>query len=195
MSLLSCCRLARLAHLMERRPLLLSSVMLRQNPHNVHEWHKRVKLYGGQPRKQILTFTEAVTTVDTDKVGLPCLGFDLMPHCVSSIRSSLLQLVSECKLHAWWTERCAGTQLSSPDEQFACLLQCSAEPAGRCVSGALQPSMHEPAQLGWHSAPQRLVHPCCLPAALASVNRKLICCCFAGNWQAVHAVDGLCTLL
>jgi hypothetical protein len=23
----------------------LSSVLLRQNPHNVHEWHKRAKLY------------------------------------------------------------------------------------------------------------------------------------------------------
>ncbi len=53
---------------MERRPELLSSVMLRQNPHNVHEWHKRVKLFAGQPHKQILTFTEAVTTVDIDKV-------------------------------------------------------------------------------------------------------------------------------
>ena len=52
---------------MERRPELLSSVMLRQNPHNVHEWHKRVKLFEGQPRKQILTFTEAVTTVDVHK--------------------------------------------------------------------------------------------------------------------------------
>lgn len=52
---------------MERRPELLSSVMLRQNPHNVHEWHKRVKLFAGQPHKQILTFTEAVTTVDIDK--------------------------------------------------------------------------------------------------------------------------------
>ena len=62
------CRLARLEHLMERRPELLSSVMLRQNPHNVHEWHKRVKLFAGQPHKQILTFTEAVTTVDIDKV-------------------------------------------------------------------------------------------------------------------------------
>ncbi len=41
--------------------------MLRQNPHNVHEWHKRVKLFEGQPRKQILTFTEAVTTVDVAK--------------------------------------------------------------------------------------------------------------------------------
>jgi len=35
-------RLARLEHLMERRPLLLSSVLLRQNPHNVVEWLKRV---------------------------------------------------------------------------------------------------------------------------------------------------------
>ncbi|KAK9820644.1 hypothetical protein WJX81_004366 [Elliptochloris bilobata] len=60
-------RLARLEHLMERRPELLSSVMLRQNPHNVHEWHKRVKLFEGQPRKQILTYTEAVTTVDVIK--------------------------------------------------------------------------------------------------------------------------------
>ena len=62
-------RLARLEHLMERRPILLSSVMLRQNPHNVHEWHKRVKLFNGQPHKQILTYTEAVTTVDVEKVS------------------------------------------------------------------------------------------------------------------------------
>lgn len=33
---------------MERRLLLLNSVLLRQNPHNVSEWHKRVKLYEGQ---------------------------------------------------------------------------------------------------------------------------------------------------
>ena len=31
-------RLARLEFLMGRRPELLSSVMLRQNPHSVHEW-------------------------------------------------------------------------------------------------------------------------------------------------------------
>ena len=54
---------------MERRPILLSSVMLRQNPHNVHEWHKRVKLFNGQPHKQILTYTEAVTTVNVEKVS------------------------------------------------------------------------------------------------------------------------------
>ena len=53
---------------MERRPELLSSVMLRQNPYAVHEWHKRVKLFEGNPTRQILTYTEAVKTVDADKV-------------------------------------------------------------------------------------------------------------------------------
>lgn len=56
-------RLARLEDLMERRPLLLNSVLLRQNPHNVHEWHKRIKLYENKPREIINTYTEAVQTV------------------------------------------------------------------------------------------------------------------------------------
>lgn len=46
-------RLARFEQLIARRPLLLNSVLLRQNPHNVHEWHKRVKLYEGNPRQVI----------------------------------------------------------------------------------------------------------------------------------------------
>ncbi|XP_064649238.1 pre-mRNA-splicing factor SYF1-like [Lineus longissimus] len=57
-------RLARLEDLMDRRPLLLNSVLLRQNPHNVHEWHKRVKLYEGKAREIINTYTEAVQTVE-----------------------------------------------------------------------------------------------------------------------------------
>lgn len=57
-------RMARLEILLERRPLLLNSVLLRQNPHNVHEWHKRVSLFEGKPREIINTFTEAVQTVD-----------------------------------------------------------------------------------------------------------------------------------
>lgn len=44
-------RLARFEDLMDRRPLLLNSVLLRQNPHNVHEWLKRVKLFEGKPRE------------------------------------------------------------------------------------------------------------------------------------------------
>ncbi|KAJ6633746.1 Pre-mRNA-splicing factor syf1 like [Pseudolycoriella hygida] len=56
-------RLARFEYLMERRLLLLNSVLLRQNPHNVPEWHKRVKLYEGKPHDIINTYTEAVQTV------------------------------------------------------------------------------------------------------------------------------------
>lgn len=56
-------RLARFEYLMERRLLLLNSVLLRQNPHNVHEWHKRVKLYEDKPHEIINTYTEAVQMV------------------------------------------------------------------------------------------------------------------------------------
>ena len=37
-------RLARLEYLMDRRPLLLNRILLRQNPNNVLEWIKRVSL-------------------------------------------------------------------------------------------------------------------------------------------------------
>jgi pre-mRNA-splicing factor SYF1 len=57
-------RLARVEYLMDKRPLLLNSVILRQNPHNVHEWHKRAKLYHGDDQKTVLTYVEAVKTVD-----------------------------------------------------------------------------------------------------------------------------------
>ncbi|XP_059588408.1 pre-mRNA-splicing factor SYF1 isoform X2 [Alligator mississippiensis] len=60
-------RLARFERLMLRRPLLLNSVLLRQNPHNVHEWHKRVQLHAGNPQQIINTYTEAVRTVDPAK--------------------------------------------------------------------------------------------------------------------------------
>jgi len=65
-------RLARLEHLNNRRPIMLSSVMLRQNPHNVHEWHKRIKLFGGDTSKQITAYTEAIQSVDCNKaIGKP----------------------------------------------------------------------------------------------------------------------------
>lgn len=65
-------RLARLEDLMNRRPELANSVLLRQNPHNVEQWHRRVKIFEGNPTKQILTYTEAVRTVDPMKaVGKP----------------------------------------------------------------------------------------------------------------------------
>ncbi|XP_053320367.1 pre-mRNA-splicing factor SYF1 [Spea bombifrons] len=60
-------RLARFEQLIERRPLLLNGVLLRQNPHNVHEWHKRVQLFQAKPHEIINTYTEAVQTVDPAK--------------------------------------------------------------------------------------------------------------------------------
>uniref|UniRef100_A0A914RVW2 Pre-mRNA-splicing factor SYF1 n=1 Tax=Parascaris equorum TaxID=6256 RepID=A0A914RVW2_PAREQ len=54
---------ARFEHLMDRRPLLLNSVLLRQNPHNAHEWLNRVQLYEGNKVKQVETYEEAVRTV------------------------------------------------------------------------------------------------------------------------------------
>lgn len=43
--------IARLERLTERRPLLISSCKLRQNPHNVHEWLARAELLKDDPKK------------------------------------------------------------------------------------------------------------------------------------------------
>lgn len=60
--------LARLESLMEHRPLLLNSVLLRQNPHNVSDWLQRVELLEPQgPRKQIEAFMEGISSVDPAK--------------------------------------------------------------------------------------------------------------------------------
>ncbi|GMF25866.1 unnamed protein product [Phytophthora lilii] len=53
----------------ERRPLLLNSVLLRQNPHNVREWEKRVELVKTDLQIVIRTYAEAVKTVDPVKSG------------------------------------------------------------------------------------------------------------------------------
>ncbi len=60
-------RLYRLEHLVERRPILLSSVLLRQNPHNVAEWHKRAKLFAGDETEAVKCYTQAVKTVLPEK--------------------------------------------------------------------------------------------------------------------------------
>lgn len=67
-------RIARLELLIDRRPLLLSSVLLRQNPHNVPEWQKRIKLLQDNKldNKVIYTFSEATRIVDPEKaIGKP----------------------------------------------------------------------------------------------------------------------------
>nr|CCA17964.1 premRNAsplicing factor SYF1 putative [Albugo laibachii Nc14] len=52
----------------DRRPLLLNSVLLRQNPHNVREWEKRIAFYAEKaPLKAIQTYAEAVKTIKPQK--------------------------------------------------------------------------------------------------------------------------------
>jgi pre-mRNA-splicing factor SYF1 len=54
----------RLEDLMNRRPLLLSSVILRQNPHNIREWHKRAKLFvESDPAAVVRTYSEAIHSI------------------------------------------------------------------------------------------------------------------------------------
>ena len=64
-------RLARYERLIERQPFLLNAVLLRQNKHNVHEWHKRVSLYKakGDMETVLKTYQEALTTVDARQVS------------------------------------------------------------------------------------------------------------------------------
>jgi pre-mRNA-splicing factor SYF1 len=57
-------RMARYEDLIERQPLLISNVRLRQNPHNVNEWHSRIKLFNDNPKKKVEEYTRALTTVD-----------------------------------------------------------------------------------------------------------------------------------
>lgn len=44
--------------------------MLRQNPHNVAEWHKRVNLFKGDPTKQVCTGDCTVRWTSLNTVAL-----------------------------------------------------------------------------------------------------------------------------
>ena len=59
-------RLARLEDLMDRRPLLLSSVVLRQNPQDVKEWLHRCRVYEERSldKEAAACYAEALKTVD-----------------------------------------------------------------------------------------------------------------------------------
>jgi len=57
----------RMTNLIERRPFLLSDALLRQNPHNVKEWLKRVKICKDDSDLTIQTFEKASKTIDPSK--------------------------------------------------------------------------------------------------------------------------------
>jgi pre-mRNA-splicing factor SYF1 len=60
-------KLFRISNLIERRPFLLSDAMLRQNPNNVKEWLKRIKLCKEDKELLILTYERAISTVEPVK--------------------------------------------------------------------------------------------------------------------------------
>lgn len=60
-------RLARIEHMLLRRPLLLSSVVLRQNPHNVYEWLKRVKVLRAQAANAAISGHTGPTTTNNKR--------------------------------------------------------------------------------------------------------------------------------
>jgi pre-mRNA-splicing factor SYF1 len=57
-------RMSRMEYLLDRRPLSLNSVVLRQNPHNVNEWLNRALLYKGNNKKIVATLYEGIDAVD-----------------------------------------------------------------------------------------------------------------------------------
>ena len=60
-------RMARFEQLMDRRPFLVNDVLLRQNPHNVIEWEKRVGLWGDNKTQVVETYTKAIKTINPKK--------------------------------------------------------------------------------------------------------------------------------
>ncbi|KAI5288392.1 pre-mRNA-splicing factor syf1 [Ascosphaera aggregata] len=60
-------RMLRFEQLMDRRPFLINDVLLRQNPHNVIEWSKRVALWGDNKKEVVKTYTDAITAIDPKK--------------------------------------------------------------------------------------------------------------------------------
>jgi hypothetical protein len=69
--------------------LFFVSVLLRQNPHNVHEWHKRVMLLEGKPR-EVVTYHCCRSLLLTWQIliqGLNVLISELAPEMSSRMRS------------------------------------------------------------------------------------------------------------
>jgi pre-mRNA-splicing factor SYF1 len=60
-------RMLRFEQLMDRRPFLVNDVLLRQNPHNVIEWEKRVALWGDNKQEAVNTYTAAIAAINPKK--------------------------------------------------------------------------------------------------------------------------------
>ena len=60
-------RMLRFEQLMDRRPFLVNDVLLRQNPHNVNEWQKRVALWGDNNQMVVQTYADAIAAISPKK--------------------------------------------------------------------------------------------------------------------------------
>lgn len=60
-------RMMRFEQLMDRRPFLVNDVLLRQNPHNVNEWEKRVGLWGDNKNEIVQSYTDAIAAINPKK--------------------------------------------------------------------------------------------------------------------------------
>lgn len=60
-------RMMRFEQLMDRRPFLVNDVLIRQNPHNVTEWQKRVALWGDNKNMVVQTYTDAIAAINPKK--------------------------------------------------------------------------------------------------------------------------------
>ena len=62
-------RMLRFEQLMDRRPFLVNDVLLRQNPHNVPEWQKRVALWGDNQQMVVQTYADAIAAIHPKKAS------------------------------------------------------------------------------------------------------------------------------
>lgn len=62
-------RMGSFEQLMDRRPFLISDVLLRQDPNNVVEWEKRVGLWGDNQDQVVKTYTDALATIKPPKAN------------------------------------------------------------------------------------------------------------------------------
>lgn len=75
--------IARLERLTERRPLLISSCKLRQNPHNVHEWLARAELVQDD-NKKVTLHTAAICRCCFDAVAAFAVAKTIMVFSVTT---------------------------------------------------------------------------------------------------------------
>jgi pre-mRNA-splicing factor SYF1 len=155
--------MARLEWLIERRPELLNSVQLRQNPHDVQSWHDRVKIFHADPARQAATYAEAVRTVDpmqaTGKPHTLWLAFAKMYEGCGLLdsarevlrRATQVNFKSADDLAAVWCERTEMELRHQNSEAAVELIRlATSEPSPEVRARAAADARGEPAQTKLH---------------------------------------------